>query len=155
MPFLDNDYYSYDYGQEEVSKKPSTPVSTSSFSSTSNLFEKEPISPSSWPMMARSPISSTTEESSSKWPIIRMSSEPSDWNYPDMTSESFLDHHSFDLKIRSTSRPAAAIVTTTTTSPPPPASSYSYKKPEEVAYTYDQPCQLEDLCDVNEKNYPL
>jgi hypothetical protein len=56
-------------------------------------------------------------------------------------------------------RPATRPPTTTTTTPEPTVrssySSYSFKRPEETSYDSNNPCKLEEMCDVTEKNYPL
>ena len=33
--------------------------------------------------------------------------------------------------------------------------SYRFKRPEEIHFDPNIPCELEDMCDVTEKNYPL
>ena len=35
------------------------------------------------------------------------------------------------------------------------SSSYRFKKPEEVKFDASVACELEEMCDITEKNYPL
>ena len=32
---------------------------------------------------------------------------------------------------------------------------YRFKRPEQVQFDPNVPCELEEICDVTEKNYPL
>lgn len=60
----------------------------------------------------------------------------------------------FRLTTRPTYRPTMP-TTSTTEATTMSSMSYRFKRPEEVQFDPNIPCELEELCDVNEKNYPL
>ena len=168
VPFLNGDYeYYYDDEVEQTSQVNKVEQTTPTSGPRWTPVDKEPTTTPAprWPSINRQV---TTR--SPRWPIGRESFteadakatttwQPVTFGYAKdayQTSSEVFKPMDFNVRepIRYRETTRAPFVPTTTTTPPPTI-GYKFKRPEEVVFDENTPCELVNLCDVSEKKYPL
>lgn len=129
MPFLNDDYdYYYDETINNIPEVMEKTTTTTVRPTQRWLTDRESFTMAD----AKPPVMQTT------WRPLQFN------QFLSSTSES----SPFE-PVRSREVPTVRTTTVSTTM------AYRYKKPEEVTISTEIPCDLKDLCDVTEKNYPL
>lgn len=166
VPFLNGDYeYYYDDEVEQTSQMNKVEQTTTTPRPRWSVIDKEVTTEPRWPSINR-----VVTTRAPRWPIGRESFTEADakatttWKPVTVgyakesyqTSSEVFKPMDFKvrepIRYRETTR-APNVPTTTTTQPP--TVGYRFKRPEEVVFDENAPCELVNLCDVSEKKYPL